>query len=74
MTIEQMRDYISRQYNGDKWKNRCKTMRPSQVMGIYYSMQSRDRDKEKKASQIKKDAVGVQLTIFDLLKNTIEEV
>lgn len=67
MTIGQMRDYISNAYPGDKWKERVAYMHKSQVIAIFYSLQSRDRDKKKEARQVKTDTAGIQLTIFDLL-------
>ena len=68
MTIGQMRDYILNAYPGDKWKARCRCMRSNQVIAIFHSLQSRDRDKKKEARQVKPDTAGIQLTIFDALK------
>lgn len=67
MNVSQMREYIRNAYPGDKWKARCRCMSTSQVIAIYYSLQSRDRDKKKEARQVKQDKAGIQLTIFDLL-------
>lgn len=63
MTIHEMRAVISDAYPGKQWKSRCKAMPSRQVCAIYYSMQSRDRDKQKKNSGKQQK----QLTIFDFI-------
>ena len=69
MNLNQMREYVRNAYPGDKWKARCAYMHTSQVIAIYYSLQSKDRrDKKKEARQVKQDEAGIQLTIFDALK------
>lgn len=35
-SITQMREAISRCYDGDRWKERCKKMAPTQVWAIYH--------------------------------------
>lgn len=48
MTIEQMRENISKAYPSDKWKFRVKTMPENQVIAIYYSFQQHPPKVEKK--------------------------
>lgn len=72
MDVRQMRDYISNAYPGDKWKARCRVMRPGQVMAIYYSMME-GKEREAKARQVKPDKAGIQLTIFDLFKEAAND-
>lgn len=35
-SIQQMREAISRCYDGDSWKERCKKMAPTQVWAVYH--------------------------------------
>ena len=60
MDINNMREYVQNAYPGDKWKARVACMHKNQVIAIYNSLQSRDRDKKKKDPN-----GGKQLTIFD---------
>lgn len=62
MTINEMRAIISDAYSGEKWKQRCRNMPSKQVCAIYYSLQSRDRDKKRNSEKQQK-----QLTIFDFI-------
>lgn len=64
MNIYEMRKYITKAYPGEKWKERCKTMHSRQVCAIYYSLLSRDRNKQKKKDSEKQQE---QLTIFDFM-------
>lgn len=64
MTTKEMRAIISDSYPGERWKRRCAAMPRNQVCAIYYSLLSRDRNKQKKKDserQVK------QLTIFDFM-------
>lgn len=49
MNVYEMRMYITKAYPGKKWKERCKAMKTNQVVAVYYSLLTRDRDKEKQA-------------------------
>lgn len=68
MTVEQMRDKISRVYDGQKWKQRVKYMGKRQVIAIYYKfLESGQFEKP----EVKKNMSGpnyVQMDIWELLK------
>lgn len=75
MNLHEMRDFISKAYPGQKWKNRVKKMGENQIIAIYYSMINRQNSFAQKATHIKldkttagKDESYTQLTIFDILK------
>lgn len=36
MTVEQMRESISKAYNTDSWKNKVKKMNEANVIAVYY--------------------------------------
>ncbi len=63
MTTQEMRAIISDAYPGERWKQRCAAMPKNQVYAIYRSLQSRDRDRQKRNSETQ----DVQLTIFDFM-------
>lgn len=64
MTIHEMRAVISDAYPGKQWKSRCKDMPSRQVCAIYYSLLSRDRNKQKKRDSERQQK---QFTIFDFM-------
>lgn len=51
MTIEQMREYVSKMYPSDKWKFRVKTMPDNQIIAIYHRL-------KEKPPKVKKDPKG----------------
>lgn len=69
MNINQMREAISHAYPGEKWKARCACMRSNQVIAIYYSLAKQEKLNRKKTKPAEeKPKAGIQLTIFDALK------
>ena len=75
MNIHEMRNFISKAYPGQEWKNRVKKMGENQIIAIYYSMINRQNSFAQKVTHIKLDKTAVgkdesyeQLTIFDILK------
>lgn len=75
MNIHEMRDFISKAYPGQKWKNRVKNMGENQIIAIYYSMINRHNPLLQKDTHIGFDEAAVgkdesytQITIFDILK------
>ena len=75
MNLHEMRDFISKAYPGQEWKNRVKKMGENQIIAIYYSMINLQNSFAHKVTDIKLDKTAVdkdesytQLTIFDILK------
>lgn len=75
MNLHEMRNFISKAYPGQKWKNRVKKMGEDQIIAIYYSMINRHNSLLQKDTHIGLDETAVgkdesyeQLTIFDILK------
>ena len=73
MDINNMREYVRNAYPGDKWKDRVACMHKNQVIAIYHSLQSRNRDKKKSnevatniKEKLKQQNAGHQITIFDI--------
>ena len=48
MTVEAMRDYISKMYKSDKWQRRVRLMEDRQVIAIYKTMKARGQEPPKK--------------------------
>lgn len=68
MTVEAMRDKISRVYDGPKWKYKVRNMPRRQVIAIYYSMLEKGTFNK---PDVKKNLTGpeyIQMTIWDLPK------
>jgi len=75
MNLHEMRNFISKAYPGQKWKNRVKKMGEDQIIAIYYSMINRHNPLLQRDTHIGLDEATVgkdesytQLTIFDILK------
>lgn len=73
MSIEQMRDAISKVHKSHWWKSKVANMPDNQVIAIYYSFLERGEFKEE--AQIKREIKEqerianepIQLSIFDLI-------
>lgn len=65
MTIEQMRAYILKAYEGDKWKHRVSKMADSQIIAVYYSILNRNKMIVQPRSVGRKFAYE-QLSLFDI--------
>lgn len=75
MNLHEMRNFISKAYPGQKWKNRVKKMGEGQIIAVYYNLVNRESPLLQKAAKIGLSEVAVtkddeyeQLTIFDILK------
>lgn len=75
MNLHEMRNFISKAYPGQEWKNRVKKMGEAQIIAVYYNLVNRENPLLQKAAKIglsevamTKDDEYVQLTIFDILK------
>ncbi len=75
MNIHEMRNFISKAYPGQKWKNRVKKMGENQIIAIYYNLVNRESPGLQRVIRIGLDEAAVgkdesyeQLTIFDILK------
>lgn len=73
MSIDQMRDYISKHpkyKNSPRWIDRVRRMPDAQVFAIYKQFQKVDyRKMEKELKEREKDKYEYhQMTIFDLMK------
>lgn len=75
MNIHEMRNFISKAYPGQEWKNRVKKMGENQIIAIYYSMINREKTKTQREIYVGFDEAAVckdesyeQLTLFDILK------
>lgn len=62
MTVNAMRDYISKMYNSDKWRLRVHRMEDDQVIAIYHTMIERNQQPPKNNGPKVQ-----QLTIYDIL-------
>lgn len=75
MNIHEMRNFISKAYPGQEWKNRVKKMGEAQIIAVYYNLVNRESPLLQKAAKIGLDLARgkdqtrhTQLTIFDILK------
>lgn len=75
MNLHEKRNFISKAYPGQEWKNRVKKMGEDQILAIYYSMVSREKHIAHREvyvgfdeASVGKDESYTQLTIFDILK------
>ena len=69
MNVNQMREAISHAYPGERWKARCACMRSNQVIAIYHSLANQGKLNRKPKKPAKEESkAGIQLTIFDMLK------
>lgn len=75
MNLHEMRNFISKAYPGQEWKNRVKKMGEDQIIAVYYNLVNRENPLLQKAAKIglsevavSKDDECVQLTMFDILK------
>lgn len=73
MNLHEMRDFISKAYPGQAWKNRVKKMGENQIIAIYYSMMNREKTQREiyvgfDEAAVCKDRSYEQLTLFDILK------
>ena len=61
MSIEQMRDKISKVYDSWRWRERVSRMPDAQVFAVYKNMENRGQFDKKKSKEPKYR----QMTIFD---------
>ena len=68
MTIERMREHVSKVYPSPRWEEKVRNMPDIQVIAVYKDMQHYDRLKPKKSIKKKEPGIkkAVQLSIFDL--------
>lgn len=64
MTVNSMREYVSKMYNSDKWRLRVHGMDDNQVIAIYHTMIERGQKPPKK----EKGPKVQQLNMFDILR------
>lgn len=79
MTIEAMREIISRCYKSDSWKNRCRKMNDGQVVAIYYKfLETGKFSVDKNARKSPREEIvesipekePVQLSLFEMHKSS----
>lgn len=70
MSVEQMRDKISKVYDSWRWRNRVSSMPNKQVIAIYHSFENQGKFKKPKPTGIPSETRYTQcrqMTIFDYI-------
>ena len=75
MNLHEMRNFISKAYPGQEWKNRVKKMGENQIIAIYYNLVNSESPALQRVirmgldeAAVGKDETYEQLTLFDILK------
>jgi len=68
MTIERMREELAKAYPAPKWAKRVAQMDDRQVFAVYKDMERNGRLCKKCGEKTKLKEDGVQITIWDLMK------